>query len=265
MRSIQEIFSGRFRNCAQAAIQRCDETDANQIGLKAGYTEHWPGLRVGTDLIALAIGDGCSRDIWCGQLVDELPSLKYPKLKRFIVDRFDLVGTHDLQLVSDADFYGNHGGGGSRVIHINTHKVPRLSPTPNGGIVGANERREVWVRKNHRKFRDPVYAYWEGACALLGHDCNGLLVASHIKPWHLSDKIEKVDPNNGLLLSVAIDRLFDVGLIGFSSSGNIVLSRTLKPSTMRAFGVTSTMAIQTKKITAAMRLYLRWHREHFGL
>lgn len=75
MKDIQEVFQGRFRYCSIAAVQKCEESKENVRGRKLVYTEHWPRLRQETCLVVLAIGDSRKREIWCGLLVDELPSL----------------------------------------------------------------------------------------------------------------------------------------------------------------------------------------------
>lgn len=53
------------------------------------------------------------------------------------------------------------------------------------------------------------------------------LVASHIKPFILSDENEAYDSNNGLLLSRNMDILFDQGYISFEDDGKIIYSTEL--------------------------------------
>jgi hypothetical protein len=53
------------------------------------------------------------------------------------------------------------------------------------------------------------------------------LVASHIKPFIVSNDREAYDPNNGLLLSRNMDILFDQGYISFDDDGNIMYSPQL--------------------------------------
>ena len=48
-----------------------------------------------------------------------------------------------------------------------------------------------------------------------------------MKPWKASNNREKLDTDNGLLLCVLHDGLFDKGLISFSPTGNILISETL--------------------------------------
>ncbi|MFE8730531.1 HNH endonuclease, partial [Aeromonas hydrophila] len=57
----------------------------------------------------------------------------------------------------------------------------------------------------------------ELACRVTGVTNTALLIASHIKPWsRCANNAERLDGNNGLLLSPHIDKLFDRGWITFS-------------------------------------------------
>ena len=65
---------------------------------------------------------------------------------------------------------------------------------------------------------------YHGSCVITGINHPKLLVASHIKPWVVSDNQERLQVDNGLLLSATYDRLFDSGLITFDKNGRIFLS-----------------------------------------
>ena len=54
-----------------------------------------------------------------------------------------------------------------------------------------------------------------------------LLIASHIKPWAVSDSKERIDPNNGFILSPLYDKLFDRGYITFSDDKRVSISNWL--------------------------------------
>ena len=56
------------------------------------------------------------------------------------------------------------------------------------------------------------------------------LEASHIKPWADSNDSERLDPNNGLLLTASLHKLFDAGLISFEDSGKMLVSSKLSQS-----------------------------------
>lgn len=53
------------------------------------------------------------------------------------------------------------------------------------------------------------------------------LIASHIKPFIISNDDEEYNPNNGLLLSQNIDGLFDKKQISFNDNGAIIISKFL--------------------------------------
>jgi hypothetical protein len=262
MKSIQEIFSGRFADARFATIERCDLTEKNIVARIAGYTAWWDPVGVQTDLIGIAIGDRNRREIWIGRLVDQVPdSGKF----RLLVDKFELIGVHDQSEVTHAFFYGK-GSGGSRVNVEHTSAVRQSAVAAKNvdGAVGQMVQRTVWLRKNHAKFRDPVWKHWGGKCAVTRSDCNSLLVASHIRPWSISSPTQKTDVHNGLLLAASIDALFDRGLVSFSNDGTMLFSSRLSPETAQIFGVRKGMKLDVGRLTNVMRGYLAWHREHFN-
>ena len=63
------------------------------------------------------------------------------------------------------------------------------------------------------------------------------LRASHIKPWRASTTFEKLDGNNGLLLSPHIDHLFDQGFISFTDDGALLVSPQTDVDTMILWGI----------------------------
>src|SRR5450830_1232776 len=206
MKSIQEIFSGEFADANLAVIQKVHSSVSNLNGLRSGFAEKWPPLPAErpADVFVLAINksdDSNRREIWAGFINDIQPST--PPRFRFYVDHFRKIGEHDLTAISDASFYGHGSGGGGSNYAENLSKSGKKSllfqPVDLDAPVaeGENERRLTWVRKNHGKFRDPVWKHWEGKCAVTGENCNGLLVASHIHPWAKSTPQEKTDPHNG--------------------------------------------------------------------
>jgi putative restriction endonuclease len=55
------------------------------------------------------------------------------------------------------------------------------------------------------------------------------LIASHIKPWSVSDpRTERLSPCNGLLLNALHDRAFDNGLITIDDSYRVRVSAKVK-------------------------------------
>ena len=99
----------------------------------------------------------------------------------------------------------------------------------------------------------------EKRCRITGISDKAFLVASHIKPWALSNDKEKLDSNNGLLLTPNLDRAFDRGLISFSSRGKILISKRLSSSVSKVLGINSTTHIGA--LNLAQQKYLKFHRE----
>jgi predicted restriction endonuclease len=85
-----------------------------------------------------------------------------------------------------------------------------------------------------------------------------LLVASHIKPWRDSNKQERLDQYNGLLLLPNLDKAFDLFYISFDKKGEILISDTVE--TPKNLGITANMQVSVEK---PHQDYLAYHRERF--
>ncbi|MDT3488358.1 HNH endonuclease [Stenotrophomonas maltophilia] len=85
----------------------------------------------------------------------------------------------------------------------------------------------VKARVGQGYFRNLLLTRWGAACAVTGVSCLSVLRASHIKPWRLASSRERLDPNNGLLLSANLDSLFDSRLISFYEDGAMWISQRL--------------------------------------
>src|SRR5471032_2878361 len=64
----------------------------------------------------------------------------------------------------------------------------------------------------------------ERACRITGVTREEHLRASHCKPWRDSSNEERLDGENGLLLTPNADHLFDRGFIGFEDNGDVLVS-----------------------------------------
>lgn len=87
-----------------------------------------------------------------------------------------------------------------------------------------------------------------------------VLIASHIKPYHICDEEEQFDVDNGLLLSKNIDQLFDQGWISFKDDGSVLYSENLDSKLKE---ILSKKSLDKKYLNSEKRLkYLSYHREH---
>lgn len=98
----------------------------------------------------------------------------------------------------------------------------------------------------------------EIGCRITGITHSRFLTASHIKPWAKSSDFEKIDGNNGLLLSPHIDRLFDRGYISFEDSGALILSPLLPPEVISAWNLSAEVA--DRPFTIKQAAYMDFHR-----
>jgi putative restriction endonuclease len=141
------------------------------------------------------------------------------------------------------------------VTVMDAEVVPPDSPPPS--TEGAAS---IKTRVGQQQFRKKLMDYW-GGCALSGLSLAAILKASHIKPWRISDDVERLDHFNGLLLSPNFDALFDKGFISFDDDGGVLLSNSIRKL---ASEVGLHEAMRLRKIEDEHKKYLRIHREMFG-
>ncbi|MEO8675748.1 MAG: HNH endonuclease [Casimicrobiaceae bacterium] len=99
----------------------------------------------------------------------------------------------------------------------------------------------------------------ENGCRVTGLRRPEHLVASHIKPWRLSSDAEKLDGNNGLLLSPHIDHLFDRSYISFSNHGRILVSSILTPEVLAKWSIDRDRNVGA--FSRDQQIYLDYHRD----
>jgi putative restriction endonuclease len=85
-------------------------------------------------------------------------------------------------------------------------------------------------------------------------------VASHCKPWRDATNEERLDGENGLLLTPSIDHLFDRGFIGFEGNGRLIISPVAHRPSLQRMGIDTTTAINVGAFTSGQRQFLDFHR-----
>ena len=122
-------------------------------------------------------------------------------------------------------------------------------------------RREIGrARLGQGKYRDRLLEECP-FCPITKINDERLLVASHIKPWAVSNDEEKVDPKNGFILSPLYDKLFDRGFITFTNDRKVIVSDWLSPQNKRRIGIESGQFFQALPIDDLREEYLFFHRE----
>lgn len=119
------------------------------------------------------------------------------------------------------------------------------------------KERNVNTRVGQIKFRSSLISKW-GECSVTGCKEIGLLRASHIKPWTVSNDYERLDVFNGLLLIPNLDLLFDKGFISFDERGRILISDKLDVKTMEIMNIQEDMCVS---LTYEHQKYMDYHRD----
>lgn len=96
----------------------------------------------------------------------------------------------------------------------------------------------VISRVGQGAYRKRILHRWEYKCAVTEFNRLDVLIASHIVPWAKATNDERLDVNNGILLSPTYDALFDKHLITFDHNGKIILSDKIEHSAYQKIGVT---------------------------
>lgn len=109
-------------------------------------------------------------------------------------------------------------------MHVEELSEVELSDLPKAG----RERESlVKIRVNQSFFRKAVLAAYDFKCCITGLDIPALLNACHIIPWS-KDKINRVNPKNGLCLNAIHDRAFDRGLITITPEFTVRISKAIQ-------------------------------------
>ena len=117
----------------------------------------------------------------------------------------------------------------------------------------------ITSRVGQGAYRKSILYRWEFKCAVTNYTKNEILIASHILSWKDSTNDQRLDVNNGILLSPTYDALFDQHLISFENNGKIILSEALLKSNYSDLGVTGKEVI--KKFNGDNYYYLERHRK----
>ena len=132
-------------------------------------------------------------------------------------------------------------------------------------IVGDTSVREterlaiVRARVGQGLFKERVSTI-ETKCRITGVENPVHLVASHCKPWRDSSNEERLDGENGLLLTPSIDHLFDRGFIGFENNGKLIISPVAHRPSLERMGVETEQIVNVGSFSSGQKQFLDFHR-----
>lgn len=119
----------------------------------------------------------------------------------------------------------------------------------------------VLARRGQGLFKKRVMRI-EHACRITGVSREEHLRASHCKPWRDSSNEERLDGENGLLLTPTIDHLFDRGFIAFEDNGQVIVSPVAHRPSLFQMGIDPAGPPTVGTFSAGQRRYLEFHREN---
>ena len=124
---------------------------------------------------------------------------------------------------------------------------------------------QTQARIGQHFFRRAVISAYAGRCCITGLSHPSLLVASHIVPWS-KDKKNRLNPRNGLCLSMLHDKAFDQGLITLNSDYTIKVSSSINKMKNNLFASEWLIGLEGKAITLPEKFspsleFIEWHRD----
>jgi putative restriction endonuclease len=190
--------------------------------------EHWYGTGWRLDVAYTDLPEPLFYRDWVPSVLSEMPGLHSPFTSTGRPNQgylFELplsVGEYVVALAAQQG------------LDVALAAAESAAPLPGGET---QRQAVIKARIGQGQFRKDLLQRWHGRCAVSGVSRPELLRASHIKPWSSCNNQERLDPDNGLLLSAAYDAAFDALLIGFAADGAIYLAADFGLDEARAAGI----------------------------
>ena len=119
----------------------------------------------------------------------------------------------------------------------------------------------VLARRGQGLFKKRVMKI-EHACRITGVNREEHLRASHCKPWRDATNEERLDGENGLLLTPSIDHLFDRGFIAFEDTGQVIVSPVAHRESLLRMGIQPESPPKVGNFSSGQRRFLQFHRDN---
>lgn len=122
----------------------------------------------------------------------------------------------------------------------------------------------VLARRGQGAFRERLFSV-EKRCRITRVDNPKHLVASHTKPWRDCSNEERLDPENGFMLTPTVDHLFDKGFISFEDNGSLIVSPVAHKDSLRKMNVPVQGEFNVGSFSSGQKAFLDWHRNNLLL
>lgn len=140
--------------------------------------------------------------------------------------------------------------------------IPEVDP---GNFAETDRAVHTTARIGQSFFRSAVLSAYGGRCCITGLSVPSLLVAGHIVPWRMDER-NRLNPRNGLALSVLHERAFDAGLITINEDLTVQVSSNHAARNDDFFTAAieryNRAPIQLPRKFGIGKDFLAFHREH---
>ena len=133
------------------------------------------------------------------------------------------------------------------------HDTPTLQETEKQSLIQA--------RRGQGIFRANVQRI-ESQCRITKVNRPEHLIASHCQPWRDSSNDQRLDGENGLLLTPTIDHLFDKGFISFEGNGRLIISPVAHRPSLIKMGIDVDHSVNVGAFSEGQRRFLDYHQQN---
>ncbi len=131
--------------------------------------------------------------------------------------------------------------------------------------IGGDKTVQTTARIGQNFFRRAVLSAYDYRCCITGLSVPKLLIASHIMPWRV-DATNRLNPRNGLCLSMLHDKAFDAGIITVTADMTVHVSRKHAVNADHFFN-SAVLAYDGKPLALPKKFsphaeFLSYHRQH---
>jgi hypothetical protein len=121
------------------------------------------------------------------------------------------------------------------------------------------------ARVGQGKFRQGLLSRFGGRCPMTGIQDPKAVFASHIIPWaQCRSNAERLDPDNGLLLSALWDAAFDSYRVSFSEQGDVLVLANADGALVEQLRAAPNYVLPAHALTDAVQARLVEHRARAG-
>ncbi|MBS0216294.1 MAG: HNH endonuclease [Proteobacteria bacterium] len=178
---------------------------------------------------------------------------------RFAEELVDLVG-REARLIIDARRVADRSELAPAIglVEWENHEIEAV--LKDNKLTETTRQAVVMARRGQGIFKQNVQ-HFERECRVTKVDQLEHLRASHCRPWRDSSNEDRLNGENGLLLTPNVDHLFDRGFISFEDEGKVLISPVTHRESLRKMGLEEALNSNVGRFTEGQRKFLDFHRE----